>query len=74
MLIDFIKSIFIDKNLKKDIEFLKKVILFSDLSIKGIVELLQISNTKKYLTGEVIFEEGSAGKFYISLNQEQLPD
>jgi len=59
---EFFKNLFIDKSLVKDIEFLKRVPLFEDLSNKVLAELLNVSNRRHYEQNEIVFTEGRIGR------------
>lgn len=50
-------------------EFLRKTILFNDLSDEELLEVVYIGRVKTYKAGTVIFEEGDPGDtFFLILN------
>ncbi|OGS19137.1 MAG: hypothetical protein A2219_04825 [Elusimicrobia bacterium RIFOXYA2_FULL_50_26] len=64
-----LERLFIDSEFKQEIQFLKKIPLFSALSDREAGEVLTIANRKHYSQGEIVFNEGDAGKvFYCILS------
>lgn len=52
----------LDPAFKANIEFLRRVPLFADLSDRALGQVLAICYEKSYGTGETVFEEGAPGK------------
>ncbi|MDR0820411.1 MAG: cyclic nucleotide-binding domain-containing protein [Endomicrobium sp.] len=56
MIKKLLKFLFTDNILKKDIDFLKKIVLFRDISERCLAKLALIVFKKTYLAGEKIYE------------------
>lgn len=62
MLSKLLNSIFLDKEFKEKIKFLKQVSIFAGLDDRTLGKVLNITYQKKYLPDEIIFSEGDIGK------------
>jgi CRP/FNR family transcriptional regulator, cyclic AMP receptor protein len=57
-----LRKVILDPEFKANIEFLRKVPLFADLSDRALGQVLTICYEKSYGTGEIVFDEGAPGK------------
>ncbi|MDR2708890.1 MAG: cyclic nucleotide-binding domain-containing protein [Elusimicrobiota bacterium] len=58
MIKQLLRTIFMDRQFKDDIEFFKGVYLFNGLSERHLAQIVTQINKKKYKTGEIIFSKG----------------
>ncbi|MDR2191588.1 MAG: cyclic nucleotide-binding domain-containing protein [Endomicrobium sp.] len=72
MLKKLFKFIFIDKSLKDDVEFLKKVALFSGLSDKALRKIALILFKKTYIAGERIYKEKQEAEVLYLVKEGQV--
>ncbi|MCL2390801.1 MAG: cyclic nucleotide-binding domain-containing protein [Endomicrobia bacterium] len=57
MIKKFLKILFIDKSLKADVAFLKKVVLFKGLSNRDLAKVALIVFKRNYVPGETVYKE-----------------
>lgn len=57
-----LEELFIDKDYINKLNFLKSIVLFSDLNRKAINGIASISFEKSYEAGETLFKEGDLGR------------
>ncbi|MDR2425853.1 MAG: cyclic nucleotide-binding domain-containing protein [Endomicrobium sp.] len=69
----FLKYLFIDDTLQKDVDFLQSVALFANLSDRSLAKIALIVFKKNYATGEHVYKDHQeANVLYIVKNGEIL--
>lgn len=61
-IINYLKDLCLDKEIKKKIKFLNGISIFNNLDSNLLGRIINITYTKVYKKGEIIFNEGEIGK------------
>jgi CRP-like cAMP-binding protein len=72
MIKKLLKFLFIDKDLKQDIEFLKTVSLFEHLSDRVLAKIALLIFKKQYQVGERVFQANEDSKIVYIVREGQI--